>query len=160
MLAMVLYPTWQEMLDKGPPEDKAEAERLIAKSNAFWAIALTKPEQLPDTPGSDDLYLTWDADYSEGKDQPQTVIRNGDQVLFSEPASWEAIGFPGDRSSRYEGICKVLKQKYGKRVRDLLPTEASEMWLYGDKLSGPTFRARIVHDVFGEEEDKVVGKWE
>ena len=43
--------------------------------------------------GDGDLYLTWDADYSEGKDQPR---------------SWEAIGFPGDGSSRYEGICKVL----------------------------------------------------
>jgi hypothetical protein len=58
---------------------------------------------------------TWDADYSEGKDQPRTVIRNGDTVLFSEPASWEAVGFPGEGSSRYEGICKVLKQKYGNR---------------------------------------------
>lgn len=80
-----------------------------------------------------------------------TVIRNGDQVLFSEPAAWEAIGFP--HKSRYEGICEVLKQKYGDRVRDLVPTEASEMWLYGDKLSGPTFRARTVDEVFGSRKE-------
>jgi hypothetical protein len=149
MLAIVMHPTYQEMLDYGSPEEKAIAERLIAKNKAFWAVALTKPEQLPDIPGDDDLFLTWDADYSEGRDQPRTVIRNGDQVLFSEPAAWEAIGFPGDGSSRYEGICKVLKQKYGDRVRELEPTNASRMWLYGDKMPGPTFRARIVDDVFG-----------
>ena len=44
---------------------------------------------------------------------------------------------------------QYLKQKYGDRVRDLEPTENSEMWLYGDKLSGPTFRARIVDKMFG-----------
>lgn len=30
---------------------------------------------------------------------------------------------------RYESICKILKAKYGDRVRDLVPTEASELWL-------------------------------
>jgi len=64
--------------------------------------------------GDGDLYLTWDADYSEGKDQPRTVI--GDQVLFSEPASWEAIGFPGDGSNRYEGICKARMGFGGEKV--------------------------------------------
>jgi len=158
MLAIVMHPTWQEMLDSGRPDDVARAQELIAKSEAFWAVALTKPEQLPDIPGDDDLYFTWDADYSEGKDQPRTVIRNGDQVLFSEAASWEAIGFPGDGSSRYEGICKILKQKYSDRVRDLLPTKASEMWLYGDKLSGPMFRGRIVASVFGSRDEGDFGE--
>lgn len=74
MLAMVMHPTRQEMLeDSGPPEDKARAERLIAADKAFWAVAQTKPEQLPDIPGDGDLYLTWDADYSEGKDQPSLL---------------------------------------------------------------------------------------
>ena len=50
MLAIVMHPTWQEMLDSGPPEDKARAQRLIAKNKEFWAVALTSPEQLPDIP--------------------------------------------------------------------------------------------------------------
>ena len=90
----------------------AQAERLIAKHEAFWKVALTRAEQLPDIPGEEDMYLTWDANYSEGNDRPQTVIRHGDHVLFSEPASWEAI------ENRYEAICRVLKEKYGARVRD------------------------------------------
>ena len=108
---------------------------------AFWAVALTRPEQLPDIPSDDDLYLTWDADYSEGKDQPGTVIRNGDQVLFSEPAAWEAIG-DHCRDGRYEGICKILKAKYGDRVRDLVPTERSWIWLYGDSRKKAAFGAQ------------------
>ena len=35
MLAIVMHPTWQEMLDSGPPKDKARAERLIAEKKAF-----------------------------------------------------------------------------------------------------------------------------
>lgn len=72
----------------------------------------------------------------------------GEQVLFSEPASWEAIGDPG-RDSRFEDICKVLKQKYGDRVRDLDPVWNSEMWLFGDKLSGSFLQFCVVKDVFG-----------
>ena len=94
------------------------------------------------------MYLTWDLICPE-QHKETVVIRNGDQVLFSEPASWEAIGDPGRPNSRYQGICKILKQKYGERVHDLEPTDASEMWLYGDKLSGPTLRALIHDEVFG-----------
>jgi hypothetical protein len=153
MLAMVMHPTYQEMLDSGRPEEVAKAQEHIAESKAFWAVALTKPEQLPDIPGDDDLYLTWDAVWNEeGDDRPQTVIRYGDQVLFSEPASWEAIG-EHCQGGRYAAICKILKQKYGDRVRDLEPTEDSEMWLYGDRIAGSTIRPWICAEVFGKRND-------
>jgi hypothetical protein len=71
------------------------------------------------------------------------VIRHGYRVLFSEPACWEAIG------TRYEDICKILREKYGQRVRDLVPTPASEMWLYGDKVVGSAIRVSISEHVFG-----------
>ncbi len=74
-------------------------------------------------------------------------------MLFTEPISWEAIGLPGVEYSRYEEICKILKQKYGDRVRDLVPTAASEMWLYGDKASGLMFRRIIVDKVFGSRKE-------
>jgi len=35
MLAIVMHPTWQEMLDSGSPEDKAEAERHITKRGSL-----------------------------------------------------------------------------------------------------------------------------
>jgi hypothetical protein len=40
----------------------------------------------------------------------------------------------------HEAICRVLRQNYGTRVRDLIPTEVSELWLYGYKMSGAMFR--------------------
>jgi hypothetical protein len=38
MLAIVMHPTWQEMLDSGPPEDKARAQRLIAQNKELCAL--------------------------------------------------------------------------------------------------------------------------
>jgi len=144
MLAVRMHPTLGEMKQLGTPEEAAQAEQLIAHREAFWKIALTRAEQLPEIPGEEDLYLSWDADYSEEKDRPQTVIRHGDRVLFSEPASWEAI------EGRYEAICRVLKEKYGARVRELGPTPASELWLYGDHGAGDVMRAFACRRVFGE----------
>ena len=148
MLAVRMHPTLAEMKQLGRPEEAAQAEQLIAQREGFWKMALTRAEQLPEIPGEEDLYLTWGADYSEGKDRPQTVIRHGERVLFTEPASWEAI------ENRYEAICRLLKAKYGVRLRELAPTPASELWLYGDKISGDILRAFIRARVFAEPEAK------
>lgn len=147
MLAIRLHPTLGEMKRLGTLEEAAEAERLIAAREAFWKLALTRAEQLPDIPGQDDLYLVWDADYSAGQDRPLSLIRHGESVLFSEPASWEAI------EGRYEFICRVLKDKYGPRLRELVPTPASELWLYGDHGAGDIMRAFACRRVFGERWD-------
>jgi hypothetical protein len=125
-----------------PDDDDLEADEVLWGRKASTTWFLTTPEQLPAIPGDGDLYLTWDADYSEGKDQPRTVLLNGDQVLFTKPASWEAI------EDRYEQFCRMVRDRYGTRVRDLVPTAASEMWLYRDKISGPILRAGIRDEVF------------
>jgi hypothetical protein len=78
-------------------------------------------------------------------DKQETVIRCGDQVLFSELSSWEAI------ESRYEPICQILKHKYGERLLDVVPTPESEMWLYGDCLSGLMRRKCIRDRVFANQ---------
>ncbi len=93
------------------------------------------------------LYLTWDAIWSEERgDRPQTVIRHGDRVRFTKPANWQAI------HDEYESICKILKEKYGERLRDVVPTPESEMWLYGDSLSGPIWRDWVREQIFGDSE--------
>jgi hypothetical protein len=48
MLAIVMHPTWQEMPDSGPPEDKARAT-----AQEFLVFG---DEALADIPGNDDLY--------------------------------------------------------------------------------------------------------
>ncbi len=63
MLAVRMHPTLGEMKQLGTPEEAAQAEQLIAQREAFWKMALTRAEQLPEIPGEEDLYLSWDADY-------------------------------------------------------------------------------------------------
>ncbi len=113
------------------------------------AVALEDIRQLPDIPDAHGrrLYLAWDAVWSEERgDRPQTVIRHGDRVLFSKPANWQAI------HDEYESICKILKEKYGERLRDVVPTPESEMWLYGDSLSGSIWRDWVRERIFGNSE--------
>ncbi len=111
------------------------------------AVALEDKRQLPDIPDIQGrtLVLTCYAVWSkDGCDRPQTVIRHGDRVLFTKPANWQAI------HDEYESICKILKDKYGKRLRDVVPTPESEMWLYGDSLSGPIWRDWVRERLFGD----------
>jgi len=152
MLAIVSHPSVVELLESGSAADKAKAQRLISKNKALWSVSLTSPQQLPNIPGDDDLYLTWDCIYPDHHKE-WVVIRNGEQVLFCELATWEAIGFPDSPDSRYQAICEILKQKYGARVRDLQPTKRASAWLYGDKGSGPAFREWISQKVFGRQKE-------
>jgi hypothetical protein len=76
----------------------------------------------------------------------RTIILYGDRVLFSEPALWEGY-------ERFEEICKIVRDKYGKNVTDLVPTSASEMYLYGDVLSSPDFVNNVRRKVFGYKKD-------
>ncbi len=64
--------------------------------------------------------------------------------MFSNPANWQAI------HDECESICKLLKEKYGERLRDVVPTPESEMWPYGDSLSGPLWRDWVREPVFGD----------
>ena len=86
------------------------------KDKTLWFVSYEKvvagtPEALPFPPGSS-----------------TTVTQGDEEVLWSVKLAWEAIG-DHCRDGRYEHICKILKAKYGYRLRDLLPTEASEIWL-------------------------------
>ena len=56
------------------------------------------------------------------------MIQHGDHILFSEPEVW------GGFASRFEEVCRVLREKYGERVTDLVPSPASKLYLYGRQL--------------------------
>jgi hypothetical protein len=87
---------------------------------------LAKPEQLPDLPGTD-ILLTWDMMDREGGD---VVIKHGDNVIWSEPSDFENY-------ERFEEVADLLLRKYGQRLTDLVPTEVSKLYLYGDRISAP-----------------------
>jgi hypothetical protein len=57
----------------------------------------------------------------------------------------EIVYYEGKR--RYFEVAAILRQKYGERLRDLRPTEASYTYLFGDDLSASSeidsFRRRL-----------------
>jgi len=89
---------------------------------------LERPDQLPDLDG-DDLLLTWDMTDREGGD---VVIRHGDRVVWREPTYYENF-------DRFEKVAGILGRKYGRRLIDVIPTETSMLYLYGDRISAADY---------------------
>ena len=58
-----------------------------------------------------------------------TVVKYGEQAIFEELAFWEGY-------ARFGQLAKVLQQKYGPRLKDLVPTQRSRLYLWGDDISG------------------------
>jgi hypothetical protein len=129
MLAVVSFPTLRETeanLDCLSDFEKtvlASRQRFVAD---YEARRLRTADQLPDI-AAPQITLSWDYT-GEGAGDSQTVIRHDEQVVWSEPAVWE--GF-----ERFAAVLAILKQKYGARLVDVVPTDASELYLYGDRFS-------------------------
>ena len=128
MLAIVSYPTIQES-EQNWSQLTAEEKRDVAARKQFherWEAAhLRAPDQLPELDGPD-LTLVWDC--IEEAAGWVTVLRQGDIDIWREPALYEGY-------ERFREIVVILKQKYGARLVDVVPTSASELYLYGDRWS-------------------------
>jgi hypothetical protein len=72
----------------------------------------------------------------------RTVICYKESVIFSEPAIYE--GF-----DRFAEVARILKSKYGSRLKDLVPTEASGTYLYGDTFRAFSVVDRVRAELFG-----------
>lgn len=132
MLAVLPYPTlddYKEHFDSLSEDEKAYVRAIEASVNRFEQGKLKSPDQLPDL-NEPALDLIWDEQGDE------TVIRFEDQVIWREPARYEALW-------RFKEIVELLKAKYSTRLRDLAPTKRSWMDLYGDKMGAPDSVDRI-----------------
>jgi hypothetical protein len=130
MLAIVNYPTLEELrANQDKPGIREYVERIDAGLDRFAREKLREPDQLPEI-DSLVIELGWDFDARE-EENPRTLLIHGGDVIFSEPARYEAY-------ERFAEITEILKAKYGHRLVDLVPTPRSEGWLYGDKLSAPS----------------------
>jgi hypothetical protein len=143
ILAMVSRPTVAEMKTSGHLAGIKQVERI----GEFNSQKLVSKEQLPDVDAAI-FELTWDSEDRSGK--RWTVIRHGDHILFSEPEVW------GGFDSRFEEVCRILREKYGERVTDLIPFQASKLYLYGNRSSAPTQVAWIRKRIFRDSEDQPV----
>jgi len=83
---------------------------------------LTAPEQLPDLQG-EKLILTWDQMDSD------SIVLHRDLVIWRERTGWEVY-------DRFVEIAGILKQRYGRRLVDIVPTPRSLYALYGDSNAG------------------------
>lgn len=131
MLAIVSYPTLEEArANADRPGIREWVQQIDAGLDKFEREKLREPEQLPEI-DEDSFTLLWDNDHSNPDDR-RTLIKYGETVVFSEPARYEEY-------ERFEEVAEILKAKYKHRLKDLVPTPASEYWLYGDKYSAPDY---------------------
>ena len=86
ILAIVDYPTIDEMLASDNPADIEQAKEREQLLQKFNSTKLASKEQLPEV-DSTSFTLAWD--FVETKGERLTLIRHDDRVLFSEPALWE-----------------------------------------------------------------------
>ncbi|MDH5198848.1 MAG: hypothetical protein OEY20_16525 [Gemmatimonadota bacterium] len=137
MLAIVAYPTIAESeanWSRLTPLQQLEVEVRKQFIERWEAAHLESPDQLPDLEGPD-LALVWD--FVEEKPDSLTVLKHGETEIWREPALYE--GF-----RRFAEIVSILKQKYGSRLADVVPTPASEYYLYGDKIAAPHYVEEIL----------------
>jgi len=128
MLALVLYPTVEEVESNEPADSQFKKHVLEAmrRQAAFAVIRLNSPEQLPEIAGSG-FSLEWDFE-TDGLDEKWTVLRKDSQEIFRELAFWEGW-------RRYMEVAAICRQKYGARLTDLRPTGRSLLYLLGDSRS-------------------------
>jgi hypothetical protein len=129
-LAIVQYPTIIESEENWDKLSDGEKQEVCIKKGfieSWEASKLKTAESLPDLEGSA-LTLIWD--FEESVDHANTVIKLDDKVLWCENACYEGAG-------RFKEIVEILKEKYGSRLVDVVPTGNSKEYLYGDDMSAP-----------------------
>jgi len=141
MLAIVSYPTtgesranWGKLSDE---ERRGVEERELFLAN-FAARKLRDASQLPDIE-SPSFMLHWDFDAAEPYNE--TLIKHGETIIFREPAFYEGY-------ERFIEVAKILRARYGSALCDLVPTDRSETYLYGDRLSSPQTVAEARRKIF------------
>jgi hypothetical protein len=136
MLLIVGYPTIEETkaaAEVGNPAALADMDQalMVEGFRERWhASKLKEVSDLPDIEGDGRFDLAWDMRADDDGGDHLTVIRQGERVIWTEVAAYEGI-------DRFFEVLRLLRERYGNRLRFLLPTPSSEVYLYGDKLSAP-----------------------
>lgn len=127
------YPSSQDIKEFGTEEEHKE----LAEREFFWNNyenrKLKSPDQIRDIEDKDIVFY-WHIE----KDEQQVLFDNkgSREIIWSEPALYESY-------SRYVEIGGILKEKFGSRFMDFIPTKESELYLYGDLGSSITIVAKF-----------------
>jgi hypothetical protein len=141
MLAIVSFPTLEESRNNADKLTDSECELIeIAEHHQteFAKRALRDPLQLPEI-SSSSFTLKWDMLHNGFKSE--TLIKHGDEIIFREPVIYEGY-------ERFVECARILRERYGSALRDLIPTSCSETYLYGDRLSAPAVVAAARREIF------------
>jgi len=135
VLAVVYEPSVEnarENWDSLSAEQKAEIERIERRLESrqahmehFEATMLRSADQLPDI-AEPHFSLTWDVETPEAGEFA-TIICQGERIIWREVAHWQD-------HERFGLVAGILKERYGARLEDLVPTREAELYLYGDSL--------------------------
>lgn len=129
MLAIVPYPTLEESVQNLDKLTDKKKQEVTARKNwlaRYEAASLKSVSQLPELEG-DELSLEWDMIEAKPGENI-TLIWHGDREVWRELTCYEGY-------ERFQTVVAILKEKYGQRLVDVVPTDASTLYLYGDKLS-------------------------
>lgn len=145
-LLLVMFPTAEEKRTHWDQLDEAERQSLLKREaflSEFEARGLKRPEQLPEV-DLETFEVQWDEQVTEaGVD---VILRIGATIIHSQPRTWEGAEYFGEAA-------KILRQRYGNRMSDLVPTPRSELYLYGDDTGAPAYidskRAELTSDEDG-----------
>lgn len=138
MLAIVTFPTIEETEQNWTKATEEEKQFVHARKRwlANWAVAsLQSGDQLPEWVGPA-AALAWDSVESDYGEPSFTVIKHGDREIWREPICWEGY-------DRFREVVRILKQRYGKRLLDVVPTSASELYLFGDSITAHEYVEQV-----------------
>jgi hypothetical protein len=130
VVTIVMNPTTEESRanwEKLSDQERRQVEEIEQLRAEFESNKLTEASSLPEI-DSDSFTLYWDFDYA-GFDS-DTLIKYGDTIIFREPVIYEGY-------ERFIEVAQLLRARYGTALADLIPTDASKAYLYGDRLSSP-----------------------
>jgi hypothetical protein len=147
-VTVVLHPTFEEARanwDKVSEWDRKNIEAAEARQAEFERRKLRAPAQLPGI-AEPSFILHWD--FADDQSRKETLIKHGDNVIFTEPAFYEGY-------ERFIEVAQILRSRYGAALRDLVPTPASELYLYGDYSGSPATVAAARKKIFASPEKKL-----
>ncbi len=141
MLAIVSYPTAEESRanwGKLSDEERRHVAKIERFQADFAARKLRDPSQLP-TIASPSFILHWD--FAGAEPYCETLIKHGETIIFREPAVYQGY-------ERFIEVAKILRDRYGSALCDLIPTDRSATYLYGDRLPSPQIVAEARRKIF------------
>lgn len=141
MLAVVCYPTLEEARQRWyrlPWREWLFLRQILAFREKLAAARRPAKQSWPEIADAA-FVLHWDI---RGREPScQTVIRQGERILHREPAVFEGL-------LRYAELARQLRRHYGPALRDLMPTAASETYLFGDDLLAPQRLQELRAEIF------------